>query len=145
MLGYAGKLLEVNLSSRKVKDVKLGDEILKEYVGGRGLAVKILWDRLGDHWETVNPLGSENVLLFLTGPLTGFFPGARTCVSGKSPQSNGVVGSTVAGEFGVELRCAGYDGIIVAGKAEKPVYLFVKDSDVEIRSAAHVWLSLIHI
>ena len=139
MLGYAGKLLEVNLSSRKVKDVKLGDEILKEYVGGRGLAVKILWDRLGDHWETVNPLGSENILLFLTGPLTGFFPGARTCVSGKSPQSNGVVGSTVAGEFGVELRCAGYDGIIVTGKAEKPVYLFVKDSDVEIRSAAHVW------
>jgi aldehyde:ferredoxin oxidoreductase len=87
----------------------------------------------------VDSLGPENILLFLTGPLTGFFPGARICVSGKSPQSNGVVGSTVAGEFGVELKCAGYDGIIVTGEAERPVYLFVKDSDVEVRDASHVW------
>jgi aldehyde:ferredoxin oxidoreductase len=109
------------------------------YIGGRGLATKILWDRLGSEWETVDPLGPQNILLFLTGPLTGFFPGARICVSGKSPQSNRVVGSTVAGEFGVESKCAGYDGIIVTGKAEKPTYLFIKDSNVEIRNASHVW------
>lgn len=139
MFGYAGKILEVNLSTGKISVLKFEDEILKNYIGGRGLAVKILWDRLGKRWEKINPLGSENILLFLTGPLTGFFPGARTCVSGKSPQSNGVVGSTIAGEFGVELKCAGYDGIIVTGEAEKPVYLFIKDEDVEIRDASHIW------
>ncbi|MEM2117752.1 MAG: aldehyde ferredoxin oxidoreductase C-terminal domain-containing protein [Candidatus Bathyarchaeia archaeon] len=139
ILGYAGKFLEVNLSNGKIKETRFDEEILKDYIGGRGLAAKILWDRLGSKWEKVDPLSSENILLFLTGPLTGYFPGGRICVSGKSPQSNGVVGSTVGGEFGVELRCAGYDGIIVTGASEKPVYLFVKDSDVEIRDASHVW------
>ena len=139
ILGYAGKFLEVDLSAGEIKETKIGENVLRDYVGGRGLAAKILWDRLGDHWENVDPLGSENILLLLTGPLTGFFPGGRTCVSGKSPQCNGVVGSTVGGEFGVELRCAGYDGIIVIGKSKKPVYLFVKDSDVEIGDAGCVW------
>ena len=137
--GYAGKLLEVNLSTKLIKTVAISDEVLKDYIGGRSLAAKILWDRLGNRWETVDPLEQENILLFLTGPLTGYYPGGRTCVSGKSPQSNGVIGSTVGGEFGVELRCAGYDGIIVTGESKKPVYLFIKDSDVEIRDAAHVW------
>ncbi|MCW4055163.1 MAG: aldehyde ferredoxin oxidoreductase [Candidatus Bathyarchaeota archaeon] len=139
MRGYAGKLLEVDLAEEKIKETRLADRILREYVGGRGLAAKILWDRLGGKWETIDPLGPENILLLLTGPLTGYFPGGRTCVSGKSPQSNGVVGSTVGGEFGVELRCAGYDGITITGVTEKPSYLFIKDSDVEIRDARHVW------
>ncbi len=139
IFGYAGKFLEINLSTRNVKEIKFDCEVLRDYVGGRGLATKILWDRLGSKWETIDPLGPRNILLFLTGPLTGFFPGARICVSGKSPQSGGVVGSTVAGEFGVELKCAGYDGIIVVGEAEKPVYVFIKDSRVEIRDARYVW------
>ncbi|MGQ9530306.1 MAG: aldehyde ferredoxin oxidoreductase family protein [Candidatus Bathycorpusculaceae bacterium] len=139
ILGYAGKFLEVDLSTEKIEETKFSDEILREFIGGRGLAAKILWDRLGNKWERIDPLGPENILLLLTGPLTGFFPGGRICVSGKSPQSNGVVGSTVAGEFGVELKCAGYDGIIVTGEASKPSYLFVKDGDVEIRNASHVW------
>ncbi|NWG11583.1 aldehyde ferredoxin oxidoreductase [Candidatus Bathyarchaeota archaeon] len=139
MKGYAGKILEVNLSTQAIKDIKIGDNILKDYIGGRGLATKILWDRLGKKWEKIDPLKSENILLFLTGPLTGYYPGGRICVSGKSPQSNGVIGSTVAGEFGVELRCACYDGIIVTGESNKPVYLFIKDSDVDIRDASHIW------
>jgi aldehyde:ferredoxin oxidoreductase len=137
--GYAGKFMEIDLSRGTFKDVTFDDELLKEYVGGRGLAAKILCDRLIDKWEELDPLGPENVLLFLPGPLTGFFPGGRICVSGKSPQSNGVVGSTVGGEFGVELRCAGYDGVIVTGQAEKPVYVLIKDSDVEIRDASRMW------
>jgi aldehyde:ferredoxin oxidoreductase len=137
--GYAGLYLEVNLSTQNVTTIEFEEAVLRDYVGGRGLATKILWDRLGGRWETIDPLGSENLLLFLTGPLTGFFPGGRICVSGKSPQSNGIVGSTVSGEFGVELKCAGYDGIIVTGKAEKPVYLFIKDSIVELRDAGHLW------
>jgi aldehyde:ferredoxin oxidoreductase len=139
IMGYAGKYLEADLSTSKIKETRFDEEILKDYVGGRGLATKILWDRLSEKWETVNPLGPENILLLLTGPLTGFFPGGRTCVSGKSPQSNGVVGSTLSGEFGVELRCAGYDGIIVTGESRTPVYLFIKDSDIELRNAAHIW------
>jgi aldehyde:ferredoxin oxidoreductase len=139
ILGYAGKFLEVNLSTGEIKKIAFADEILKDYVGGRGLATRILWDRLGSKWETIDSMGPENILLFLTGPLTGFFPGGRTCVSAKSPQSNGVVGSTVGGEFGVELRCAGYDGVIITGESKKPVYIFIKDSEVEIRDASHVW------
>jgi aldehyde:ferredoxin oxidoreductase len=139
IFGYAGKFLEVNLSTGTFKDVRFSEEVLRDYIGGRGLAAKILWDRLGSNWECVDPLGPENILLFLTGPLTGFFPGGRICVSGKSPQNNGVVGSTVAGEFGIELKCAGYDGIIVLGEAEKPVYLFIKDTEVEIKDANNLW------
>jgi aldehyde:ferredoxin oxidoreductase len=108
-------------------------------MGGRALAAKILSERLIHKWEKVDPLGPENLLFFMTGPFQGYFPGGRTCVTGKSPQSNGMVGSTVGGEFAVELRCAGYDGVIVLGKAEKPVYLFIKDSDVEIRDASGIW------
>jgi aldehyde:ferredoxin oxidoreductase len=138
-LGYAGKFLEIDLSEGTFKNVTFDDELLKDYVGGRALAAKILCDRLIGEWEDLDPLGPDNILLFLPGPLTGFFPGGRVCVSGKSPQSNGVVGSTVGGEFGVELRCAGYDGVIFTGQAEKPVYVFIKDSDVEIRAASHIW------
>jgi aldehyde:ferredoxin oxidoreductase len=139
MRGYAGKFLEVDLSTKNIKTVKFSEETLRQYIGGRGLAAKILWDRLGRRWEKIDPLGPENLLLLLAGPLTGFVPGARLCVSGKSPQSNGIIGSTIGGEFPIELRCAGYDGIIFTGKAEKPVYLFIKDSEVEIKDASHLW------
>lgn len=139
MLGYAGKFLEVDLSNGNSKNITIDEAWLKDYIGGRGLAAKILCDRLIHKWQEVDPLGSDNILLFLPGPFVGFYPGGRVCVSGKSPQSNGVVGSTVGGEFGIELRCAGYDGIIVCGQAEKPVYLFIKDSDVEIRDASRLW------
>ncbi|UCG37594.1 MAG: aldehyde ferredoxin oxidoreductase [Candidatus Bathyarchaeota archaeon] len=139
MCGYAGKFLEVDLSKERTRETVLEDDVLRDYIGGRGLASKILWDRLGSKWESLNPLNPRNLLLFLTGPLTGYFPGGRTCVSGKSPQSNGVVGSTVGGEFGVELRCAGWDGIIFTGEARKPSYLFVIDSNIEIVDADHIW------
>ncbi|MEM2885233.1 MAG: aldehyde ferredoxin oxidoreductase N-terminal domain-containing protein, partial [Thermoproteota archaeon] len=89
MRGYAGKFLEIDLSTKSVKEERFPDELLRTYLGGRGLGVKILWDRLGSKWGSVDPLGPENLLLFLTGPLTGYFPGGRTCVTGKSPQSNG--------------------------------------------------------
>ncbi len=139
MRGYAEKFLEVNLTTEKITEVKFEEDILRNYIGGRGLATKILWDRLGTKWETINPLSPQNILLILTGPLTGYFPGGRVCVSGKSPQSNGVIGSTVAGEFGIELKCAGYDGLIITGKAPKPSYLFITDSEAKIKDATHIW------
>jgi len=95
-----------------------------------------LWERLGEKWESIDPLGPENLFLALTGPLTGIYPGARICISGKSPQCNGIIGSTLSGELPVELKCAGYDGVIVSGKAEKPVYILVTDDHAEIRDAS---------
>jgi aldehyde:ferredoxin oxidoreductase len=139
MRGYAGKYLEVDLSNEKMKDITFDEQVLRKYIGGRGLATKILWDRLGDRWETINPLGPENILLVLTGPLTGFYPGGRICISGKSPQSNGIVGSTIAGEFPIELKCAGYDGLIITGRAAEPVYLFITDTRKEVNDASHIW------
>jgi len=137
--GYAGKFLNIDLSNEKVEEIKFDENILQSYIGGRGLAARILWDRLGKTWETVDPFAPENVLTVLTGPLTGFFPGGRVCVSGKSPQSNGMVGSTVAGEFGIELKCAGYDGIIIRGKAPRPSYITIFESQVSIKDASHIW------
>jgi aldehyde:ferredoxin oxidoreductase len=139
MLGYAGKILEINLTTEKVTEASFSEDVLESYIGGRGLAAKILWDRLGDKWETVDPFSPENILLILTGPLTGFFPGGRVCVSGKSPQSNGMIGSTVAGEFGIDLKCSGYDGLIITGKAAKPSYITVFEKEVSIKDATHIW------
>ena len=137
--GYAGKILDINLSSESIRIIKLEEEVLRQYIGGRGLAVKILWDRLGEKWETVDPLGPENILTVLTGPLTGYIPGSRICISGKSPLCNGIVGSTVGGEFPIELKCSGFDGLIITGKSERPVYIFINDEDVEIRKADKIW------
>ncbi len=74
ILGYAGKFLEANLSTGNIKDIKFDDDVLKDYVGGRGLAAKILWDRLGTKWETIDPLGPENILLILNWTANGIFP-----------------------------------------------------------------------
>jgi len=137
--GYAGKFLEVDLTNEKIKDVKFSEDFLKNWIGGRALASKILWDRLGKKWASIDPLGPENILLALTGPMTGYYPGMRICISGKSPQSNGITGSTVAGEFPLELKCSGYDGVIVTGKAEHPVYIYIEDGNVEIKDATHLW------
>ena len=92
LYGYAGKLLEVNLSRGEISEKELDEEIARQYIGGRGLATKILWDRLGKKWREIDPLGPKNLLLAMTGPLTGFIGGGRICISGKSPASNGIVG-----------------------------------------------------
>ena len=137
--GYAGKFLDVDLTREKIQDITIPEKTLYQYVGGRGLAAKVLWDRLGKRWSTVDPLGPKNILTILTGPLTAIHPGARVCISGKSPLSNGTVGSTTSSEFPMELKCAGYDGIFVTGKASSPVYLLVTDNQAEIRDASHLW------
>ncbi|MFQ6095646.1 MAG: aldehyde ferredoxin oxidoreductase family protein [Candidatus Bathyarchaeia archaeon] len=137
--GYAGKFVDIDLSNDKISETSFQEEALRRYLGGRGLAARILWDRLGSRWEKIDPLGPENLFLALTGPLTGYFHGARICITGKSPQNNGIIGSTVSGEFPIELKCSGWDGVIVSGKAEKPVYILIDNDNVEIRSARHLW------
>jgi len=137
--GYAGKFLDVDLTRGKVEDIALDDDVLEAYFGGRGLAAKILWDRIGERWPEVDPLGPENIFMALTGPMTAIYPGARICCSGKSPVSNGTVGSTASTEFASELKMAGYDGVIVTGRADGPVYILVTDEGGEIRDARHLW------
>ena len=137
--GYNGRIAEVDLSTGEVTDFYPDEETLRKYVGGRGLATKILWDRLGGRWAEMDPLGPENIMTVLTGPLTGYITGARICVSGKSPASNGIVGSTAGGEFAMELKCTGYDGLIVRGRSEAPVYVLVTDGRVEVRDASRLW------
>jgi aldehyde:ferredoxin oxidoreductase len=137
--GYAGNFLDVDLTREKIKEITFPEETLYQYFGGRGLAAKVLWDRLGKKWPIVDPLGPENILTILTGPLTAIHPGSRICVSGKSPLSNGIVGATASTEFPMELKCAGYDGVFVAGKASNPVYLLITDDECEIRDATHLW------
>jgi aldehyde:ferredoxin oxidoreductase len=137
--GYAGKFLEADLSKEKISETRFDDETLEAYFGGRGLATKILWDRIGKKWARADALGPENLLIALTGPMTGIYPGGRICVSGKSPLSNGTVGSTASTEFAHELKCAGYDGVIVSGRADEPVYIQVTDEGGEIKPAGHLW------
>ena len=83
--GYAGKYLEVDLSREKVEDITIDGEILKAFFGGRGLAAKILWDRIGARWSEVDPLGPENIFTALTGPMTGITPGGVSAARGSPP------------------------------------------------------------
>jgi aldehyde:ferredoxin oxidoreductase len=137
--GYAGKYLNVDLTKGKIEGFTIPQKILEQYFGGRGLAAKILWDRIGEKWNEVEPLSPDNVLTVLTGPMTGIYPGGRICISGKSPVSNGTVGSTASTEFAHELKTSGYDGVIIAGRSEEPVYILVTDEGGEIKDAHHLW------
>jgi aldehyde:ferredoxin oxidoreductase len=137
--GFTGKFVEVDLSSSKVRVVDVRRDLYRKFLGGRGLGSWILWERLGEVWEGLDPYSPDNLLIVLTGPLTGYIAGVRLAITGKSPQSGGTVGSTIASEVGLELKCSGYDGLIVSGKAKDPVYIFIHDDKVEVRDASKVW------
>ena len=137
--GYAGKWLEIDLSKDRIEEVEYSDKMLRQYFGGRGLAAKVLWDRIGDKWDELDPLAPESPLMVYTGPMTGIYPGSRICVSGKSPISMGTVGSTAATEMANEMKSAGYDGVTFVGKADKPVYLMITDDGAELMDASHLW------
>jgi len=137
--GLTGRFLEVDLSSKSIRETRIPGYIYRMYIGGRGLATYILWRELGRKWHEIDPLGPENMLIIATGPLTGFYPGIKLAVSGKSPQSNGVIGSTVSSDVAFSLKAAGYDGIIIKGASQDPVYLYIEDEHVEIRDAGKLW------
>jgi aldehyde:ferredoxin oxidoreductase len=137
--GYAGKWLDVDLGRDKIEEVVYSENILIQYFGGRGLAAKILWDKVGEKYGELDPLAPESPLMVFTGPMTGIYPGSRICVSGKSPVSNGTVGSTASTEFAAEMKQAGYNGVTFTGKAEKPVYLLITDEGAELCKADHLW------
>ena len=129
------KLLEIDLSTKEKKVVDVTDDI-RQYLGGRGYGAKLMWDRVP---QGADPLGEENILYVGIGPITGFV-GAVTSINAKSPLTLTGGTSHVNGHFGSELVYAGYNaGILLTGKSPKPVYLYVKNDDVEIRDAQHLW------
>ncbi len=138
MDGVKGKLLEIDLSKASHREVKLEKELIKKYIGGRGLGVKLLGDLLP---KNVDPLGEENIMLILTGPLTGsIVPGSgKYVVISKSPVTGGFLDSYSSGRLAPEIKFAGYDGLIIKGKAKRPSYIYIEDKNVEIKHAAHLW------
>lgn len=129
--------LEVDLSSGSVKRVATDQKMTELHLGGQGTAAKILWDCVPPE---VEPLSPENILIFSAGLLHGTpIPGAnRTSVSTFSPLTNLYVNSLMGGWFGPELKHAGYDKIVIRGKAAGLVYLYIHNDNVELRDAAHL-------
>lgn len=138
MNGWVGKLLRVNLTQGSTSVEELPAELAHLFLGGRGLACKLLFDEVNPQ---VEPLSPDNKLIFMTGPLTGTgaIGGASYVVVTKSPLTGSVVCSTTEGYFGPELKFAGYDGIVLEGSSAEPVYLSIEDGQVEILSASHLW------
>ncbi len=137
MDGYAGRLLKVDLSSGKTRVESLDEARARRYLGGRGLGARILMDEVP---AGCDPLGPENRLIFAMGPLAGTFaPGSgRHVIVAKSPATGGF-GEAYTGAFVAhELKYAGYDGIVVQGKAPEKVYLAITNDRVEIRPASHL-------
>ena len=137
--GYAGKILRVDLSSGNTSDIDTAGYADK-FLGGRGIAAKIYWNEVPPDTRAFDP---ENRLLFLTGPLTGVagLASSRVQVCGKSPVTTPehFCYANLGGSWGPYLKFAGYDGVVVQEKSDKPVYLFLHDGICEIRDASHFW------
>jgi aldehyde:ferredoxin oxidoreductase len=139
LLGYAGRVLFVDLTTGKTRIEKLNEETAKKYIGGIGLGMK-LW--LSNSKAGVDPLSAENPLVLALGPVSGtMFPtgGNGHAFISKSPATGGVAEAVSHGTFGAELKRAGYDAIVLTGKAEKPVYLWLDDDSIQILDAENVW------
>jgi len=135
--GYQGKILEVDLTTGEIKTVEVTSELAKKYLGGIGFGTYILWERVK---PGIDPLGPDNLLMFMTGPLTGTgMSGTRWQAIFKSPHTGGWARSAQGGDIGPELKYAGWDGIIITGKAPKPVYLYINNGQVEIKDASKLW------
>lgn len=135
--GVWGKIARVNLSTREVTVIEPPEEVYKKYLGGSGLGLYYLFKE-GIVDPAVDPFSPENMLQFMIGPVTGLAPNARSTIVTKSPY-NFICITTSGGRAAAELKFAGWDGIQVVGKADKPVYIAVIDDKIEIRDASHLW------
>jgi aldehyde:ferredoxin oxidoreductase len=138
MNGYHGRFLDVDLGAGTTKDLPLSEDDLKKYIGGATLAAALVYDRVS---ENQDPLSPENPLVFSTGPFTASpIPMvSRYAACGVSPLTGYWGESTSGGSFPFRLKGSGFDGIIITGRSEKPVYLYLKDGQAEIRDASHLW------
>ncbi|HCY87698.1 MAG TPA: aldehyde ferredoxin oxidoreductase [Desulfobacteraceae bacterium] len=134
---YTHTLLMIDLSRTAVETIPVPAPYVREFIGGKGVGAKLLHDRLP---PGTDPLSPENMLMFMTGPLTATMaPAMRGCVVTKSPLTHTFLDSYFGGSFSPEIKYAGYDGIIITGRAERPVYIWIDDHRVEIRDAGHIW------
>lgn len=138
MKGICGRLLEVDLTSGKTKDLPVSEGLFRKYLGGRGLGARLLFDLLP---PKTDPLSPENVILFMTGPLTGtnVTGSSKFVVVTKSPLTQGWCDSYSSGRISVELKKAGYDGMVIRGRSNHPCYLRIDDRKIEIREADLLW------
>lgn len=136
--GYNGKILRVDLSTNTIRVEEPDENFYRRYFGGRGFVSYYLLKELK---AGIDPLSADNKLVFAAGVVTGVPVGGcgRNSVGAKSPLTSGYGDSEVGGYWGAELKHAGYDAIIVEGKAPKPVYLWIKDGEAEIKDARHLW------
>ncbi len=138
MFGWFGQVLRVDLTNAKTSVENVDPQVAKDFIGGRGWAIKYLYDEVD---PSVDPLAAENKLIFATGPLTATLAptGNRYMVVTKSPLSGALSCSNSGGRFPTELKRTGFDLIIFEGRAPQPVYLWINDDQVEIRPAGHLW------
>ncbi len=136
--GYTGNILRVDLTNGKILIENPEEIFYRRYIGGEGFVAYYLLKELK---ARIDPLGPENKLIFAAGSLTGFaIPGTgRNSVGAKSPLTGGFGEAEVGGYWGAELKHAGFDAIIIEGKAKNPVYLWINDGKVEIKDASHLW------
>ncbi|PKO07263.1 MAG: aldehyde ferredoxin oxidoreductase [Chloroflexi bacterium HGW-Chloroflexi-3] len=135
---YSGKVLRVNLSTGEIWVDEHSDDFFRKWIGGRGLIVYYL---LKETAPNIDPLGPDNLLIFAPGILTGtVLPGTgRHAVGGKSPLTGALASGEAGGWWGAECKQAGFDAVVIQGKAEKPVYLWIKNGGAELRDANHLW------
>lgn len=138
MKGWWGRILRIDLSREKSWIQELDPKIYTDYIGGRGLAIKILWDELP---PGIDPLSPYNLLIFAAGPLSGLpLPSSgKLVVASKSPLTNGYGDGNIGTMASVHMKKAGYDAIVVSGRSPKPVYVYIEDDKVEIRDATDLW------
>lgn len=136
--GYNKKVLRVNLTENRTYEEKLSEDFCRCYLGGAGFVAYYLLKELK---MGIDPLGSENKIIFALGPLTGasLSGASRNSVGAKSPLTGGIALSEVGEHWGAELKCAGFDVLIIEGKAKAPVYLFIADGKAELKDASPLW------
>lgn len=136
--GYMGKILRVNLSTQTFTEEPVTEDLARNFIGGAGFGIKYLFDEVS---AKTDPLGSDNKLIFAPGPLSGTQApcASRMAVTAKSPLTDAVGMSLSGGYFPVELKFAGYDALIIEGKADKPTYLWINDGKISFRSADDLW------
>jgi len=138
MNGWKGRILVVDLSKRKIGIQSLANETYEKFIGGTGINAWLLWQEAPPE---VKPLSPENPLIIGVGPLVGTQApsGNRFTATFKSPLTGIYGDSNAGGVFAPEVKFAGYDGMIIRGRADGPVYLWIRDDKVEIRDAGHLW------
>jgi aldehyde:ferredoxin oxidoreductase len=136
--GCMNRILFVDLSSSRIEEEKPDEKLYRDYLGGFGIGARTLLSR---QKPGVDPLGPDNTLGFVTGVLTGTpaISACRYAVVGKSPLTRSWGDANSGGYFGPHLKFSGYDAVFITGVSEKPVYLFIKDGEAELRDAGHLW------